>query len=329
MVVSARAKDFDVILVHKLDCFARNDYDFVIYEKELADLGIRLESVSEPGDDSTPSGYISRRIMQVISSWYSKNLAVEVKKGMQRKVEIGGWPKPAPMGYINKRDGNKAWIEVDPWYAPLITKAFNEMATGKWTLDEWADQAYSSGYKAKEGNPIRKQTWSKIFYNRFYLGETWLKEGDPPVRGNHEPLVSEDVFVEVQEMLKEHDKHKQHTQRHKYLLKGLAYSLDANCPCWAETNPKKKISYYRSCTKVNGSQVYYNTRDIDSQLLHIIENLAITNGAQRELREELENWFHDEEKGNEELKQAEARLAKLRKDGEKFATTNAGRTALS
>ena len=72
----------------------------------------------------------------MISSWYSKNLAVEVKKGMQRKVEIGGCPKPAPMGYINKCDRNKAWIEVDPRYAPLITKAFDEMAIGKWTLDE-------------------------------------------------------------------------------------------------------------------------------------------------------------------------------------------------
>lgn len=31
MISSARAKEFDIILVHKLDRFARNDYDFVIY----------------------------------------------------------------------------------------------------------------------------------------------------------------------------------------------------------------------------------------------------------------------------------------------------------
>lgn len=48
-------------------------------------------SVSEPGDASTPAGYIGRRMMQVISTWYSKNLAIEVKKGMQKKVENGGW----------------------------------------------------------------------------------------------------------------------------------------------------------------------------------------------------------------------------------------------
>ena len=93
MITSARAKEFDVILIHKFDRFARNDYDFITYEKELEDLGIIVESVSEPGDASTPAGYISRRMMQVISTWYSKNLAIEVKKGLLKKVETGGWPK--------------------------------------------------------------------------------------------------------------------------------------------------------------------------------------------------------------------------------------------
>ena len=49
MITAARAKEFDVILIHKFDRFARNDYDFITYEKELEDLGIIVESVSEPG----------------------------------------------------------------------------------------------------------------------------------------------------------------------------------------------------------------------------------------------------------------------------------------
>ncbi|MFH1491169.1 MAG: recombinase family protein, partial [Pseudomonadota bacterium] len=72
MIAAARTKAFDVILVHKFDRFARNDYDFIIYEKELEDLGITIESVSEPGNASTPAGYIGRRMMQVISTWYSR-----------------------------------------------------------------------------------------------------------------------------------------------------------------------------------------------------------------------------------------------------------------
>jgi len=141
MIVAARNKEFDVILVHKFDRFARNDYDFVVYEKELEDLGIVVESVSEPGDASTPAGYIGRRMMQVISTWYSKNLAIEVKKGMQKKVENGGWPKPVTFGYKNVSNKSSSWVEVDPQNGPFITEAFKEMAAGKWTLEEWSNHA--------------------------------------------------------------------------------------------------------------------------------------------------------------------------------------------
>jgi site-specific DNA recombinase len=40
-----------VILVHKLDRFARNRYDSAIYRKELEKAGVRLESVLENFDD--------------------------------------------------------------------------------------------------------------------------------------------------------------------------------------------------------------------------------------------------------------------------------------
>ncbi len=203
---------------------------------------------------------------------YSKNLAVEVNKGLQKKVENGGWPKLAPLGYLNKHDGNKSWIEVDPNLGPLISQAFKEIATGKWTLADWTQHAYSLGHRTRTGKQIYKSAWGAMLHNRFYLGETWLRAGDVPTKGNHEQLVDETTFSRVQEVLGEHDKHRQHTRRHEYLLQRLAYSLDANSPCWAETNPKKNISYYRSRAKINGSQIYYNAQSIDSQLSDIVRS---------------------------------------------------------
>ncbi len=312
MITAARNKEFDVILVHKFDRFARNDYDFVIYEKELEDLEIVIESVSEPGDASTPAGYISRRMMQVISSWYSKNLTVEVKKGMQRKVDIGGWPKKAPLGYLNKHDRSSSWIEVDPERGPLITQAFSEFATGKWTLEEWADHVFSLGWRSLKGNRIVKQAWSNIFHHRFYLGETWLKQGDIPIKGTHEPLVDEFTFTQVQEILKGHDKYKQRSQHHKYLLRGLVYSQEAGCLCWAETHQKKKISYYRSRSKAGQTHVFYNTRDVEDQLQGIFHSITISEHTRQMMREELKAWFGSEDGSNEELEISKARLSKLR-----------------
>jgi site-specific DNA recombinase len=311
MISAAKEKQFDIILVHKLDRFSRYDYDFIIYEKLLEDQGVTVESLSEPGDASTPAGYVSRRVMQIMSTWYSKNLAVEVKKGMQKKVENGGWPFKAPLGYVNRHDKNSSWIEVDPKNGPLITQAFRDMATGVWTLDEWTRNAYTRGYLSRSGSPIRKGSWSFIFHNRFYLGETWLKKADVPLKGSHEPLVGMDMFTQVQEILRSHDKFKQRTKRHDYLLRGLVHSEEAGSSCWAETINQKRQSYYRSREKIDGKAVYYNAANIDSQINEVIKSITIPDALMEELRKELKLCFTSEDSLKDELKNAGTRLVKL------------------
>lgn len=312
MITSARAKEFDIILVHKFDRFARNDYDFITYEKELEDLDITMESVSEPGDASTPAGYISRRMMQIISTWYSKNLAMETKKGIMKKVENGGWPRQAPLGYINKRENNVAWVEVDFEIGPQITNAFAEIASGKWTLKEWAEYSARSGYRSRKGKRLPVSSWSHLFNNRFYMGEVYLRKGDVPTKGIHKPLVDPDTFALVQEVLRRHDNYKQRTQRHKYLLQGLVYSTDTQSPCQVEAHPKKKISYYRTKGKIDGKQLFYNTKVIDPQMTELVKQVTITDKVATALEKELTVCFDNEGNGDQEIKKAESRLVKLR-----------------
>ncbi|MBI2979617.1 MAG: hypothetical protein HYY41_02155 [Chloroflexi bacterium] len=142
----------------------------------------------------------------------------------------------APTGYLNIHEKNSAWVEVDPQLGHLVTKAFQEMATGNWTLKEWANHVYSLGHRSRKGFRIAVGIWSSIFHSRFYLGETWLKKGDMPTKGNHEALTDEDTFNRVQEVLRVHDNYKQRTQRHKYLLQGMLYSEDTKTPCFVETH---------------------------------------------------------------------------------------------
>ncbi len=87
--------------------------------------------------------------------------------------------------------------------------------------------------------------------------------------------------------------------------------MDADSVCWAETHPTKQISYYRSRDKVNGSSVFYNTRDIEEQLPAIFKSITITEKACQDLRKEIEALFKAEANGNGELSKAETRLVKL------------------
>jgi hypothetical protein len=200
---------------------------------------------------------------------------------------------------------------LDPKLAPLVTEAFKEMATGQWTLKEWAAHVHSMGHRSRHGFRIGVGAWSDIFHNRFYLGETWLKRGDIPTKGNHEPLVDSDIFAMVQEILKRHDNYKQRTQRHKYLLQGLLFSEDTETQCYVETHPRKKISYYRTKGKVNGGQVFYNTRDIDKQVPLIIKAHTVTADEKVKIEKLLEEWFASENKDNSEFEKANNRLDKL------------------
>ena len=54
--------------------------------------------------DETPSGMLLHGIMSSIAEFYSQNLSTEIIKGTSKKVERGGFPGMAPLGYSNLQD---------------------------------------------------------------------------------------------------------------------------------------------------------------------------------------------------------------------------------
>ena len=124
----------DYVIVHKVDRLARNRGDDVDITRVLDEAGVQLVSASE-SIDNTPSGMLLHGIMSSIAEFYSRNLATEVKKGLNQKAKSGGTPNKAPIGYRNIRDmdmnGRRdSRVEVDEERAKLITIAFKEYATG-------------------------------------------------------------------------------------------------------------------------------------------------------------------------------------------------------
>jgi site-specific DNA recombinase len=90
-----QARDVQVVVVHKVDRFARNLEDHVTVRALLRRLGVELVSVVEPLDDS-PQGRLTEGIHALMAEFYSANLAAEIRKGMTQKAKQGGWPHQAP-----------------------------------------------------------------------------------------------------------------------------------------------------------------------------------------------------------------------------------------
>lgn len=76
-----------------------------------------------------------------------------------------------PLGYRNAPKGWGTSLVADPDRAPLVIRAFEEMATGRFTKMEILARLNSSGLRSRRGQPISPQTLTSMPQNRLYMGE--------------------------------------------------------------------------------------------------------------------------------------------------------------
>ncbi len=235
----------DYVIVHKIDRLARNREDDAEISKVLRECGVQLVSTSESIDE-TPSGMLLHGIMSSIAEFYSRNLATEVKKGMNEKVKGGGTVGRAPLGYRNVRTVDEKGREertvvIDEERAPLVKMAFEEYASGDWTVMSLAEYLSACGLYTRPtpriaSRPIAFQTLAKMLANPYYIGIVTYKGVQYP--GAHEPLVDDETFERVQTILATKINGERNF-RHPHFLKSTVYCGDCGSRMIV-TNVKKK-----------------------------------------------------------------------------------------
>ena len=215
----------DYVIVHKVDRLARNRGDDIDITRALTDANVQLVSASESIDNS-PSGMLLHGIMSSIAEFYSQNLANEVKKGLHEKVRNGGSVSKAPIGYVNVRKTDdkgreERTVEIDPERAPLVKMAFDEYATGNWSLNSLAEHLADLGLATiprprLPGRLIDKKILHNVFNNTFYKGI--ITYAGAEYKGKYQPIVDEATWEKVQEILRSHI-NGERTRIHNHYLK--------------------------------------------------------------------------------------------------------------
>jgi site-specific DNA recombinase len=214
------------VIVHKLDRLARNRADDVMINLAITQAKARLVSVSEDVSE-TPSGYLVHGIMASINEFYSRNLATEAIKGMTQKVLRGGTVFMAPAGYANVAHTVDGLIiksvEVDPERFALMRYAFEQYATGKYSLNTLADILEAKGLTYRPGlgkpaRPIGPNHLHRLLHNPYYVGK--IRWRGVEYQGSHPPLVSEELFNKVQDMLAGRAQSSERSYRTTHYLKG-------------------------------------------------------------------------------------------------------------
>lgn len=79
MLADAIARKFDVIIFHKIDRNARNEFNYYTFKHTLSTLGIGYEYAAQ-NIDFSPEGQMMESMLVGFAAYYSRNLAKETKR---------------------------------------------------------------------------------------------------------------------------------------------------------------------------------------------------------------------------------------------------------
>ena len=196
LLADVRARRLDVVVVHKLDRFARNIRVTFEQFETLRRHDVAFVSLAEQMDFSTPIGKVILATLAAFAQYFSDNLATETRKGKAERKAQGLYNGHLPFGVKKNGDGLPV---PDPETYPGLLLAFQRCARGD-SDRQIAVTLNEGGHRTTGGwgrNPFSKDTVRPMLRNRFYLGE--LPDGAGGWRpGAHEPLLDDALFAAAQ-----------------------------------------------------------------------------------------------------------------------------------
>ena len=243
MIKDSERGIFDVIIVWKLDRFARNRYDSARYKTQLKRNGVKLVSATEV-ISAGPEGIILESVLEGYAEYYSADLSEKVVRGMTENALKGIYNGGTiPFGYMIDETRH---YQPDPLLAPYVEQTFQKYADGA-TMTDLRDWLKAHNIKNSMGGEMSYNTIQRMLSNRRYIGELRLRD---VVQPNAIPaLVSEELFNKVQEKLA---KNKKAPARHKaeesYLLTTKLYCGKCGALMFGESGVShtgKMYTYYK------------------------------------------------------------------------------------
>ena len=192
MIHDSRQRLFDIVLVWKLDRFARNRYDSANYKNILKKNGVRVVSANEPISDRS-EGILLESVLEGFAEYFSADLAEKVSRGMTEnalKCKFnGGNPT---IGFTSDKEQN---ILVDPVKAPFVLDVFKMYDEGA-TMAKIRDFLNENNVLNNRGHSHTVNSVANILKNRRYIGEYSYR--DIVIPNGIPAIVSQDLFDRVQ-----------------------------------------------------------------------------------------------------------------------------------
>lgn len=244
MLSDAGKKQFQVVIVWKLDRFARNRAESAINKLKLKKCGVRVVSVKQNITDS-PEGIILEGLLESMDEYYSANLAANIKRGQRESVEKGqfcGGSVPYGFKAVDKR------LVASEKTAPHLVYYMEHFAAGEEEAEIIAELR-RRGAKTARGELVTAKTFARVRKNPACIGKYMY--GGKEVVGCAERLVSDEVFRLVCERVAANARAPARSKAPvEYLLQGKAFCGHCGTPMTGESGRGKGGAIYRyySCS---------------------------------------------------------------------------------
>lgn len=237
MMDAAKAKQFDVLLVHKLNRFSRSGTDTLNNKASLECAGVELISVTERLDN-TPEGKLMLYVITGMNEFYSANLAAETMKGLRENAynrkHTGGLP---PLGY--DVDPTTKQLIINREEAKAVQTIFSMYLAG-YGYGDITRTLNANGWRSKRGALFGRNSIHDILINEKYTGvltydkiasktpdgkmnRRKFKEEYIRIEGGCPQIISKEDFERVKRKLKENQHRPRDRAVENYILSGKIY----------------------------------------------------------------------------------------------------------
>lgn len=246
MLEDIRRGLIQTVVVYKVDRLSRSIMDFHNMMKEFDKYGCNFVSITQAFDTSTSMGKLTLNMLLSFAQFEREVSSERVRDKIRASKAKGLWTGGVPkLGY----DIKDKKLVINPVEAEQIRNIFEGyLQCG--SLAELEKFTEIKGFKHKDwitnkgeqrgGKPFKISALHRLLHEKLYLGMIENKRTGQAFKGQHEAIISKELWEKVQAKLKDNDNSSNHT-RNNNLLTGKLF--DANGTIFTnQVNSKKKAT---------------------------------------------------------------------------------------
>lgn len=238
MIADAAKKQFDRVLVWKLDRFARNRYDSALYKHRLKQHNVRVISAMENVGDGDES-ILLEALLEASAEYYSLDLKKKIQRGQRENIAKGRYcGGPVPYGW-KAVDGK---LLLDEKTAPHKRYFLEQYAAGVPSKDI-LDELHARGVRSRRGGRLSYSTFVRALTDPICIGK-YTYNGEV-IEGLAERMISDETYEKIQSWVNARKRAPAAAKaKTEYLLHGKAYCGHCGSNMIGESGSGRGGRYY-------------------------------------------------------------------------------------